>query len=79
MKNILISQKKGLKIIKWGLTNPYFYVIMYSVEDGNDNRIFASKSFILSFLFFNINKNAKELFKFNKNDTELIGLIKKRD
>ena len=37
---------------------------MYSVEDGNDNRIFASKSFILSFLFFNINKNAKELFKF---------------
>ena len=52
---------------------------MYSVEDGNDNRIFASKSFILSFLFFNINKNAKELFKFNKNDTELIGLIKKGD
>lgn len=52
---------------------------MFSIENGNDCRIRTEKYFIDALKYVETDENAKEIFEFNDEDTELLGCVWNRD
>lgn len=52
---------------------------MFSIENGNDCRIRTEKYFIDALKYVKTDENAKEIFEFNDEDTELLGCVWERE
>lgn len=52
---------------------------MFLIENGNDCRIRTEKYFIDALKYVETDENAKEIFEFNDEDTELLGCVWKRE